>query len=555
MTDSAEPTIIYPARLVRTMDPANPVAEAVAVRGERVRAVGTTDELLQYPGATVDRRYAEAVLVPGFVEAHSHARTGVVWSDTYVGFLDRTDPDGRQWPGCTTIEQVIERLKEADEALDDPEQPLLAWGFDPIFFDDGSLSAAELDQVSGHRPIHVLHASAHLSAVNSATLELCGVDASASTEGVVKDSQGRPTGELRELAAMALVGRLGGGPGSARTSKHTHLQFAQQGVNTGTTTLTDLGSRIMMDDEGVDSYRNAVDDDFPARLNVFHIHVGRVGASLSEAAERLVQLADSSTGRLRLGNVKLMLDGTIQGFTARLLEPGYLNGQPNGIWNVTPQEYYEAFKAFHKAGLLIHVHCNGDQASQLFVDTLERVLTEHPRADHRHTCTHAQLATPAQYRRMAVLGACANVFSNHIWSWGDKHMDVTVGPDRARRMNAAATALRSGVRISIHSDSPVTPLGPLQTMKHAVTRLAQSGRVMGEHERITAEEALEAATVGGAYMLKMDHEVGSLEAGKFADIAVLGADPLAVAPEEIGNIRVHGTIVGGKHYTSRVAAR
>ena len=145
-----------------------------------------------------------------------------------------------------------------------------------------------------------------------------------------------------------------------------------------------------------------------------------------------------------------MLDGSIQGFTARLLEPGYYGDQANGMWNVTPEEFYEAFEVFHRAGLLIHVHCNGDQATQLFLDTLEAVLTRYPRPDHRHTCTHSQLSTADQYKRMKALGACANIFANHIWSWGDQHVDFTVGPDRARQMNAAATASRIGIPISLH---------------------------------------------------------------------------------------------------------
>jgi predicted amidohydrolase YtcJ len=155
---------------------------------------------------------------------------------------------------------------------------------------------------------------------------------------------------------------------------------------------------------------------------------------------------------------------------------------------------------------------------------------------------------------MAALGVCANIFANHIWAWGDQHIDITVGPDRAARMNAAATALRLGVPISLHSDTPVTPLGPLHAVKHAVTRLTVSRRVMGEHERIGVQEALEAVTIGGAYMLKMDHEVGSLEAGKLADLAVLAEDPLAVEPERIGDIHVLGTVVGGRHHATKVAA-
>ena len=308
----------------------------------------------------------------------------------------------------------------------------------------------------------------------------------------------------------------------------------------------------LLSDEAMSPYLEAVTEDFPARLSVFLFGAGKSGVSPADAAARLLELRERDTGKLRTGHVKLMLDGSIQGFTARLQEPGYFGDEPNGIWVVSPAEFEAALSAFHQAGLLVHVHCNGDQATELFLNTMEKVLVAQPRPDHRHTVTHSQMTTPAQYKRMAAMGMCANIFSNHIWAWGDEHIDLTVGPDRAARMNATATALRCGVPFSLHCDTPVTPLSPLMTVKHAVTRLTVSGRVVGEHERISAEQALHAVTLGGAYLLKMDHEVGSLEPGKFADMAVLDDDPLAVEAENIGEIDVLGTVVGGAHHGSNV---
>ncbi|MCT1828962.1 amidohydrolase [Brevibacterium luteolum] len=556
ITDAMEPTIVYPARRVRTMDPAAPTAEAVAIRGDRFRAVGSVEELLQYPHAVLDERYADAVLLPGFVEAHSHAGTGNVWKGTYVGYVDRVDPHGTHWPGCTSIEDVISRLAAADAALEDAEAPLIAWGLDPIYFQHEKLVRAHLDRVSLTRPIAVNHASGHALTVNSTALQRCGVDEDVRTEGVSRDAAGELTGELHEFAAMGLVNAVAGGNDLLSIDADALRNFGQDGVNTGTTTLTDLGSRLLMDDAGTQLYQQTVTGDFPARLEVFHFGagVGAVSQTLAADAQRLQELKASSTPLLGFGSVKLMLDGTLQGFTARVRQPGYYGDEPNGIWNVSPEEFHRAFEAFHTAGLLIHVHCNGDQATELFLNTLERVLIDHPRPDHRHTCTHSQMSTPAQYRRMKALGACANIFANHIHQWGDQHLDLTMGPDRARRNNAAATAQRLGVPSSLHSDSPVTPLGPLRTVMHAVTRRTLSGRVMGEHERIDAAAALAAVTIGSAYMLKRDAEIGSIEPGKFADLAVLAEDPLAVEPAQIGAIRVHGTVVGGRHFASNVKA-
>src|SRR6185437_12081496 len=132
---------------------------------------------------------------------------------------------------------------------------------------------------------------------------------------------------------------------------------------------------------------------------------------------------------------------------------------------------------------------------------------------HRHTLQHCQMADAAQFRRMARLGVCANLFANHIYYWGDAHYALTMGPDRAERMDACATALKHGVPLAIHSDAPITPLGPLFTAWCAVNRLTASGRVLGAEEKIGVRDALRTITVGAAYTLKLDHEIGSIECG------------------------------------------
>jgi len=149
------------------------------------------------------------------------------------------------------------------------------------------------------------------------------------------------------------------------------------------------------------------------------------------------------------------------------------------------------------------------------------------------------------FRRMAKLGMGVNLFVNHVYYWGDIHRTRTVGADKARRMDATATALREGVPMSIHSDHPVTPVNPLFTMWVAVNRRTRSGHVLGEHERITPLQALTAMTLGGAYLMKRDHDLGSIEVGKWADFTVLAESPLDVDPMHIKDIRVVDTVLAG----------
>ena len=156
------------------------------------------------------------------------------------------------------------------------------------------------------------------------------------------------------------------------------------------------------------------------------------------------------------------------------------------------------------------------------------------------------MADRYQFKRMARLGVCVNLFSNHIYYWGDAHYNITMGPDRANRMNAAATAKECGVPFALHSDAPITPISPLFTAWCAVNRQTASGRILGESERISIYDALHAMTIGAAFTLKLDEVIGSIEIGKYADFAVLEDDPLAVDPIRLKDVRVWGTVLMGR---------
>jgi hypothetical protein len=251
-----------------------------------------------------------------------------------------------------------------------------------------------------------------------------------------------------------------------------------------------------------------------------------------------------------MGLVKIHADGSIQGFTARLRWPGYYNGAPNGLWYATPEQMQEIYALALEHDLLVHTHTNGDEATALMLDTFERALHQVPRPDHRFTLQHCQMADAAQFRRMKKLGVCVNLFSNHHFYWGDQHYEKTVGPERAMRMNACATALREGVPLAIHSDAPVTPLGPFFTAWCAVNRLTPSGRTLGEAEKIGVEDALRTITLGAAYTLKLDDEVGSIEAGKRADFAVLEDDPTTTGGGALKDVRIWGTVQAGRIFAA-----
>jgi len=318
--------------------------------------------------------------------------------------------------------------------------------------------------------------------------------------------------------------------------------FGRLAVRTGVTTATDLANSAK--DAAIDELlRITAADDFPVRL-VPAMHVR--GQSAEQAIERALALRARSTDALRMGRVKAHADGSIQGFSARLRWPGYYNGAPQGMWYVEPEYLRHVYALALRHGVQMHTHTNGDAAIDLAIECLESALREHPSADHRFTLQHCQLADRSQLMRMKSLGMCANFFANHHFCWGDAHRDMTLGPERAQRMNPCRSAHDIGVPYTIHSDAPVTPMDPLHVAWCAVNRLTSSGQLLGAYERISVAQALHAITLGAAHTLHLDGEIGSIESGKRADFAVLQDDPLALAPEHLKDIAVWGTVQTGR---------
>ena len=544
MTD----TIVYAARKILTMAAWRPEATHVAVRDGRILGVGSLDELRGWGAFTLDERFADKVLMPGLVEGHAHLMAGTLWRYTYCGWYDVDDPDGRRVAGARSLEAVIESLRRAAAALPAGDGAVTGWGLDPIYFGAQRCSRADLDRVSDTRPVGVMHASGHILNVNTVVLERAGLLRTGHTHpGIPLGADGLPTGELKGPEAMM--------PALEQVGLHrSFLSGDEQGIHAfgrlcvraGVTTATDLAATL--GDDEVTKLRDTTGDPaYPVRIVSL---LRLIGMSPADAVARARALRERSTDRMRLGRIKIVADGSIQGFSARLRWPGYYNGAPAGLWYTAPETIRECYTLALEHGVQIHTHTNGDEATDLALDCIEQALRARPARDHRFTLQHVQLANAAQFRRMAAMGVAANLFPNHIFYWGDQHWETTVGPERAARMNACATALREGVLLAMHSDAPITPIGPLFTAWCAVNRVSASGRVLGEHERIAVAQALQAITLGAARTLHLDGEIGSIECGKQADFCVLEDDPTAVDPQALRDLRVWGTVQGGRVFAA-----
>ena len=273
------------------------------------------------------------------------------------------------------------------------------------------------------------------------------------------------------------------------------------------------------------------------------------GGSIGRENEQLARvrgLVDRNTHRLQFQNgVKLFTDGGFYAELMQLQEPGFIDDH-HGEW-LTPPEIVEGLaREFWNASYRIHVHCTGDLGVELALEILEKLQFERPRFNHRFTIEHFGVSTPEQVRRIAALGALVSANIYYLHELGDAYWKRSIGFERASQMARLGTVARYGIPTALHSDFIMAPAQPLNSAWVAVNRISESGAVLAPDERLTLDQAMRAITIDAAYILGMEHEIGSIRAGKKADFTVLEADPYETAPEALRDIPIWGTVFEGQ---------
>ena len=257
---------------------------------------------------------------------------------------------------------------------------------------------------------------------------------------------------------------------------------------------------------------------------------------------------DYSGERVVMGAIKLVADGSIQGFTGNLSQPYYTpyhgDADYRGYASIPREQLFTQVAALHKAGYQIAIHGNGDQAIEDILDAFEAAQQDNPVADPRMILIHAQMAREDQVARMKDLGVTPSFFSAHTWYWGDRHRDIFMGPERAAVISPAKWAQDYGLRFSSHLDTPVTPMLPLQAVWSQVFRTTYGGDVLGPQQRIGVMDALRAVTIDAAWQVFQEDNRGSLEVGKYADLVVLSDNPVE-EPLTLRELVVEQTFIGG----------
>lgn len=546
------PVTIYTARKIVTMERDAPLATAIAVDGTRIAAVGTLEEVQQALAGrtcTVDESLAGRVVLPGLIDQHLHPILGALTLAVEVIAIEDWRLPGRTVPAAKNQDEYRARLRAAEAALTTPDAWLFTWGYHALWH--GPLDRAALDAISATRPIAVWQRSCHEFYLNTAALKALGLTRAAVGGGKPGADQANwEEGHFWEdglnlmvgplLQAMATPERLEFGLRQMVATLHAHgvTAYNEPGA-LYTPSMWTLYERVL-GDPATPMYSTFLADGrgIPDRVGL---------ARALDATAEQIAVAPEGPGRKLMffpGQIKLFADGAIISQLMQMKD-GYLDGH-HGEWIIPPDEFARRFRLYWNAGYRIHIHVNGDLGLDMVLDTLEKSLAEKPRADHRTVIVHFANSSEEQVARIRRLGAIVSANPYYPSAFADKYGAVGLGPERADAMVRAASVLRAGIPLSYHSDLPMAPSDPLYLAWCGVNRLTPAGRVAGPEQRVSVDDALRAVTIEAAYAWGKEAWIGSLAAGKIANLTVLEQDPYAVPPETLKDIPVWGTMFEGR---------
>jgi predicted amidohydrolase YtcJ len=530
-TQPAADTVLVGGK-IWTGAPDAPWAEAVAIVGDRIDAVGSDEDIRDRIGG--DTRVVELggrFAMPGFIDTHTHFLDG----GFRLSAVDLRD--------ATTPEEFARRLEDYAANLDEGEW-ILGGDWDHELWGGDLPDRDWIDSVTPRNPVFVTRLDWHMALANTRAMELAGVgpDVSSPPGGeVVRDAVGRLTGVFKD-EAMPLIGAHIPDPTEAQRDSAL-VAAMQHAASLGVTAVTDMGSW-----QDLETYARA------HRSGALTLRVyAFVPLSTVDTLARRVDAAGRGDDWLRIGGLKGFVDGSLGSGTA-LFEAPYTDEPDNVGLLVTPlDELGSQVERAEAAGLQVAIHAIGDRAIGLLLDLYSGVEDTHGARDRRFRVEHAQHLAASDVERFARLGVVAAMQPYHAIDDG-RWAERRIGPERARLTYAFRSLLDAGAVVAFGSDWTVAPLSPLLGVYAAVTRRTLDGANPDgwiPEQKVAVEEALRGYTSEAARAGFMEDRTGMLSTGRLADIVVLSDNPFEVAPERISDLQVDMTIVGGSEVYSR----
>ena len=533
---------IYVGGSIVTINDAEPVVEALAVKDGRILALGTHGkiEALHKGEATTVVDLAGKTMLPGFLDPHSHYFSSLSVANQVNVFAPPAGP-GKDIPS------IVAELKRFRAGRGIPKGQLIqAYGYDENAMPNRiALTRDDLDKDFPDNPVLVGHVSMHGAVLNSAAMKLYGISADTETPpgGVIlrKPGSNEPAGLVMETAYLPIFMSLPKPTAEQEIewSRAGQMLYAAAGITTAHEGATHAADLALMQ-------RAAA-----AGANIIDVVAYPFFTDLDAVLEKNpLATWGQYANRLKLGGAKITLDGSIQAKTGLFTTP-YLTGGPGGQkdWRGEPgfpEEFVQAFvKKVYELGLPLNIHANGDGAIDLALRAHEYAAAGDLARPRRVTVIHSQFVRPDQLEKYAAYSMRPSFFTAHAYYFADTHM-LNRGKEASFFLSPMRAAIDKGLRPTNHTDFVVTPLDQMFLVWTAVNRVSRNGIVIGPDQRVTPLEALQAITINAADQYGESESKGSLEPGKLADLVVLDGNPLTVDPMAIKNIRVVETIKEGQ---------
>jgi len=504
---------------------------ALAIRGEKIIWLGDQKDAAALIGENTEvHELGERALLPGFIDAHGH-----------LSFLGATVALANLAPPpvgpVTSFETLKQTLRDYIESNQIPEGSwVVGFGYDDSLMDEQDHPDRRvLDTVSTAHPIALTHVSGHLATANSLGLQRAGIDSETAEPkgGHIRryPDSNEPTGVLEETATYILQAQIMQPRGNPMETVTNALEaYAMNGITTAQDGGAQKATLQLLQAAGA-----------AGLLNLDVIAYFRVSSDDLTVVDGIP--FSRYQNRLKVGGVKMMLDGSPQGKTAYLSHPYHVPppGQPadyRGYPILSDAAVNAMFDAYLNARIPILAHANGDAAADQLVNAVGKAA---PRADHRTVMIHAQTVREDQLDRMQELGIIPSFFSAHVFFWGDWHRDSVLGPERGSRISPTRSAWSRQMPFTLHNDAPVVPPDMIRLIWVTTNRKTRSDQVLGADQRLTTFEALSAVTRMAAYQNFEEDEKGTLQAGKLADLVVLSENPLTMEAADLLELEVRET--------------
>lgn len=544
---------VYEAETIITMEPGYPEAKYVATADGIILGLAQDLNGLEAwttgRNVTVDRQFADRILMPGFIEPHIHPMQTVMMLPIPFISPESWDLPGKNYPAVVGEQAYEQRLRSVLAESDD--ELFLTWGHHRLFH--GDMNRAKLDRIAPDRAVIIWQRSFHEIIANTKALEILGL----SDKDAFAAEFDRPeidpthadydTGIIHETALFHGIDKLRPYLFSPEKIQQGMVEMRQMMLENGVTTSADLAFGGFGGVETEAPLFKGLYDQPSTPSRILAIPVAPLIQGDPNAWLETIQDTYGSEKFFFSNRVKLFADGAFFAQYMQMNPPGYSDGH-EGKWITPPEVLEQQTRRFWEAGWTLHTHVNGDKGLDVVLDIFERLPV---RNGQTMVLEHLGYSTEAQNRRLAAMGMMVSAQPNYIRILGDAYAGTGLGPDRAAQMNRLGSLERKGVPLGLHSDFNMAPIDPLYLAWVASNRETLGGIVKAPHERLSLEKALRAITIEAAQVIGLDDQVGSIASGKKADFVVLDRDPRAGGAAELNNVQVHGVVFEGKWFPAK----